>query len=594
MRTIITVSWVSFNHDPYERDKNGQYRLVDSQKTRGPTLEFLFGEGSPLAGKTEKHYVFVRVPQTPDQGLRDKDSTESEVAHELKREIAPFPDAPAVEIIPWHTDATPIDHAALFEFTVKALGNIRLKHPNSPIAVNLSPGTPAAQTVLLLALQARVAGDNVRAYQGTPQSKRLPGQSPLKEVPWDLFDTLSAKPSEIQTLRQRGEKWTLEKARSPKLREVSRLVSEYGGVPFPVLIIGARGTGKTTIARDLRKGFLKWQTPRSSHRPGPKGADGRQMEQEWSFHLNCAEFMGNPDMLRSTLSGYEPNTFTGANKQGKTGLLELAHNDCVFLDEIHWMDVSAQALLLLALQREGSIRRIGGDKSIPVKFRLIAATNRPFEVLRENLNADFLDRITDLVIELPELCDCAEDLDDIWESVLLRAYEELLNLDERRSQTPLDGLLSEFRPHRSQIVSALRSMRLPGNYRDLERLARRLIVAGLAGGRQVSMSGDTIKRELQRLRDAENSIDMPMTGPSSSLIDELPTQARCERFLRDVQATGASFPGDAAIEQWERRLLYAAQAVSGSGTKAAGLIGMHPRTFNLRLKTWNRKGGGAG
>ncbi|MCH3703429.1 hypothetical protein LZB55_09150, partial [Campylobacter lari] len=84
------------------------------------------------------------------------------------------------------------------------------------------PGTPAAQTVLLLALQARVAGDNVRAYQGTPQSKRLPGQSPLKEVPWDLFDTLSAKPSEIQTLRQRGEKWTLEKARSPKLREVSR------------------------------------------------------------------------------------------------------------------------------------------------------------------------------------------------------------------------------------------------------------------------------------------------------------------------------------------------------------------------------------
>ncbi|MCH3698254.1 hypothetical protein, partial [Campylobacter lari] len=57
MRTIITVSWVSFNHDPYERDKNGQYRLVDSQKTRGPTLEFLFGEGSPLAGKTEKHYV---------------------------------------------------------------------------------------------------------------------------------------------------------------------------------------------------------------------------------------------------------------------------------------------------------------------------------------------------------------------------------------------------------------------------------------------------------------------------------------------------------------------------------------------------------
>jgi transcriptional regulator with AAA-type ATPase domain len=71
----------------------------------------------------------------------------------------------------------------------------------------------------------------------------------------------------------------------------------------------------------------------------------------------------------------------------EAGLLEKAADDCVFLDEIHWMDPQAQGLLLVALQRNGSIRRIGGDKSTQSKFRLVAATNQPRNILREKAHS---------------------------------------------------------------------------------------------------------------------------------------------------------------------------------------------------------------
>lgn len=588
MQPMISVSWVSFNHDPYARKKNGAYRESQDGKLRGPTLEFLFGDGSPIAKQVERHYMFARCPTKPDRGQREVDPIEYEVAQALEAEIRRQPNAPEVRIVRWETSATPIDHKALFHFTTKELGEIRRNHPEATIAVNISPGTPAAQTVLLLALQARIAGDNVVAYQSIPEDKREPGQSPLQQVSWDLYWALSRTDDEIKAVRRRGEAWSLETARSPALREVARMVKEFGGVPYPVLIIGARGTGKTSVAQDLRRAFLKWQLGRREQESDPRqNSTNKQKAESWNHHLNCAGFLGNPDIMRSTLFGYVSGAFTGASKDGEAGLLEEAKDDCVFLDEIHWLDPQAQAGLLLAVQRDGTIRRVGAaKKAIPVKFRLIAATNRSFRELREKLNPDFLDRISDLVIELPELRHCTEDLEGIWESVLMRAYEELLALDERRSQTSLDKFLTEFRRHRRLIVNALQSLRLPGNYRDLERLARRLIVAGLVNGREVSVSSEHVQRELHRLREDENTFDEPHAHAGTSLIDELPTKACCERFLREAHAKGTVFPIDSMIDNLEQRLVYAALAVAGSGAKAAELAGMRPRTFTSRLEKW--------
>lgn len=577
MTTTISVSWVSFNNDPYERAKDGSYLEHDGDRSPGPTLELLFNAASPIANQVKRHYVFVRRPRTPATGGRRVHPGEADVAGELITAIQERKGAPEVKIVWWDTDASPTDHRELFLFTARALADIRRENPPAEIVVNISPGTPAAQTVLLIALQARLAGDNVRAFQGTPRDKRRGPNDVVRVVPWNLLAEIAATPTEIDDAGTRPAAWSIDHARAPRLREVAALVNQYGGVPFPVLIIGARGTGKTEVVRRLREGFREWTA---------------QSVTKWEFHLNCAEFRGDANMLRSALFGHVKGAHSQALKD-EAGLLEKAADDCVFLDEIHWMDPQAQGLLLVALQRGGSIRRVGGDRSIPAKFRLVAATNQPRNVLREKLTPDFLDRISDLVIELPELRDCREDLGDIWRSVVRRACEELVQRDPARAigsatgSGRVDDLVAEFQPHHARVERAIGAMRLAGNFRDLEKLARRLLVGGLAKGRFLSLKEELVRSELDRLRSQDGIDAEQAAGPATSLVDELPTLARCEDYLRDVRDAGTVLPGPAAVDEWERRLLVAAHAVGGSGAKAAALLGMNPRTFNAKMEKWD-------
>jgi transcriptional regulator with AAA-type ATPase domain len=576
--TTIGVSWASFNNDPYEREKDGTYRERDGRMTPGPTLEFLFNPASPVAGRVKKHYLLVRRPRNPEPGERRVHPRESDVLNALVAEIKQQKDAPEVKVIWWDTDAPPTDHGELFIFTARALTEIRRENPRADLVVNLSPGTPAAQTVMLVALQVRLAGNNVRAFQGIPPDKRRGPDDVVREVPWDLLAKLAATPTEIDGASTKPAAWSLEHARSPRLREVAALVNQYGGVPFPVLIIGARGTGKTEVAERLRRGF------RESRVQSPS-------ESEWHFKLNCAEFRGDANMLRSALFGHVKGAHSQALKD-EAGLFEKAADDCVFLDEIHWMDPQAQGLLLVALQRNGSFRRLGGEKSIPAKFRLIAATNQPRAALREKLTSDFLDRISDLVIELPELRDCREDLGEIWRSVVRRACEELVLRDPARAisrgagSARVDEMVAEFQPHHARIERAITAMRLAGNFRDLEKLARRLLVGGLARGRFLSLKDELVRVELDRLRKDERSDAEQGAGPATTLMDELPTVARCEDYLREVRDAGTVLPGPATVDEWERRLLVAAHAVGGSGAKAAALLGMNARTFNAKMEKW--------
>ncbi|MDD4915635.1 MAG: hypothetical protein PHW13_11445 [Methylococcales bacterium] len=172
MANKIVVSWVSFNNDPYERERDGSYREYDGQKIPGPTLELLFNEHSPVVGQIKKIYLFVRRPRTPEQGGRSVHPHEDDVAKELIAAIKQRSDTLEVKPVYWDTNASPTDHREIFIFTAEKLIHIRRENEKAEIIVNISPGTPAAQTALLLALQARFAGDEVRAYQGTPIAKR--------------------------------------------------------------------------------------------------------------------------------------------------------------------------------------------------------------------------------------------------------------------------------------------------------------------------------------------------------------------------------------------------------------------------------------
>lgn len=564
----VSVSWVSFNNDPYSRDKDGHYRLVDNQREPGPTLEFLMNEESPVRGQIDKHYLLVRQRRKPEAGERDYHPSEAEVAEALIHEIKTY-DGPDMELVPWNTDEAPTNHQALFRFTAPALAEIRRKNPKAQIVVNLSPGTPAAQTVMLLALQARILGDNVIAYQGIPRRHRRSGQV-MEEVSWNLLGELGRREED----READSAWDIANARTPSLRKAAELVQRYGSVPFPVLIIGNRGSGKTRIAERLRERYLDWKV---------------RSKPDWHHHVNCAEFRGDPTMLRSSLFGYVKGAHSTASKASE-GLLQQADGDCVFLDEIHWMDPQAQGMLLLALQRHGSFRQIGGDTSIKANFRLIAATNKSRSALREVLAPDFLNRISELVIELPDLRDCREDLEDIWKSVVEGACKELAQMDPERAVRRGNDIslakdyVKQFRPHQHTIARALRSMRLDGNYRDLERLARRLLVGGLQTGRLLSIGTEQVHLQLETLRKEELVEDDRGASSPASLHDELPTISRCVTHMRELRDKGATLSGPALVEEWERRLLVAAEKAAGNGTKAAELLGMNPRTFNSKVQ----------
>ncbi len=127
-----------------------------------------------------------------------------------------------------------------------------------------------------------------------------------------------------------------------------------------VLILGESGTGKELYAQAIHN--------HSNRSNGPFVA------------INCAAF--NHSLLESELFGYQEGSFTGANKEGKIGLFEAANTGTIFLDEISEMDFNLQSKLLRTLQ-EGTIRRIGGIKEIPINVRLLTASNKDLEDMIE-------------------------------------------------------------------------------------------------------------------------------------------------------------------------------------------------------------------
>ena len=177
---------------------------------------------------------------------------------------------------------------------------------------------------------------------------------------------------------------------SPGMEEVRRRIARYADMQAPVCIHGETGSGKELVAHAL-------------HAAGPR-ADRPFVA------LNCAALPES--LLESELFGYEEGAFTGARRQGKSGLLELAHGGTLFLDEICSVSPAMQVRLLRVLE-SGELLRVGGDRLITVDMRLVSAANprRMAARLRDgSFRPDFYYRIMGLCIDLPPLRERKEDL----------------------------------------------------------------------------------------------------------------------------------------------------------------------------------------
>lgn len=176
---------------------------------------------------------------------------------------------------------------------------------------------------------------------------------------------------------------------SPAMASVIETAKKYSRTNSNILLIGESGTGKEILAQSIHNASERSLCP--------------------FVAVNCAAI---PDaLLESELFGYVPGAFTGARKNGKAGLFELAHTGTIFLDEIGEVPLPLQAKLLRVLQ-EREIMRVGGDTVIHVDIRIIAATNKNLEqqVKNNQFREDLFYRLDVLRITLPALNQRREDI----------------------------------------------------------------------------------------------------------------------------------------------------------------------------------------
>jgi len=227
--------------------------------------------------------------------------------------------------------------------------------------------------------------------------------------------------------------------RSERMASTVEMAKQYSQTDSNIMVMGETGTGKELFAQSI-------------HNSGPL-ANGPFVA------VNCAALSGS--LLESELFGYAPGAFTGALRSGKTGLFELAHGGTLFLDEITEMDVFLQSKLLRALQT-GEIMKIGDNKIIPVKVRVIAATNRqPMEEVKNGkLRMDLYYRLNVLDLQIPPLRERAGDPEFL--------FSHFLEQRARKHQRSL-------RPPSAQLIDAMNRYSWPGNVRELENFAEKYL-----------------------------------------------------------------------------------------------------------------------
>ncbi|HJZ88188.1 MAG TPA: sigma-54 dependent transcriptional regulator [Polyangia bacterium] len=227
--------------------------------------------------------------------------------------------------------------------------------------------------------------------------------------------------------------------RSEPMKRLFHVIERAAETDATVLVRGESGTGKELVARAIH-----FQGHRSD---GPFVA------------LNCAAL--TPTLLESELFGHEKGAFTGAIRT-KIGKLEQASSGTLFLDEIGEMPQLLQTKLLRALQ-ERSFERVGGNETVRVDIRVIAATNRDLEkaVSEGAFREDLYYRLNVVAIDVPPLRERLEDVPLLAEYFLVSKAEEMSARRKSLSE-PARQALSEYD--------------YPGNVRELENIIERAIV----------------------------------------------------------------------------------------------------------------------
>jgi two-component system nitrogen regulation response regulator GlnG len=321
---------------------------------------------------------------------------------------------------------------------------------------------------------------------------------------------------------------------SPAMQQIFKAVGKVAGTDLTVLLRGESGTGKELIARALHE---------NSRRKGRAFVP-----------VNCAAIPR--ELLESELFGHEKGAFTGA-VTARRGRFEQADGGTVFLDEVGDMDLSLQTKLLRVLQ-ERRIERLGGEGSIPVDVRIVAATNQDLDgaVAARAFREDLFYRLNVVSIHLPPLRDRREDIPALVAHFLAAFAREQKTAAKVFAPETLDLMLR---------------YRWPGNVRELENVIKRAAALTPTSLVLPDQLPDAVRRGA--------STEAEPAGPAEFPVDWMRGEMVRLQETRDGRLH-AHF-----MACMERPLLtMILRRTGGNQIKAAELLGINRNTLRKRLK----------
>ena len=313
---------------------------------------------------------------------------------------------------------------------------------------------------------------------------------------------------------------------SPEMDKLYRILSKVAHSSHPVMILGESGTGKELVARSI-------------HGNGPNA-------QKPFLPVDCGSLV--PTLVESELFGYVKGAFTGANRN-KDGLLVAAENGTVFLDEIGELPLDLQAKLLRALQ-EREVRPVGANHRVPVRARILAATNRDLTSMVEQgrFRKDLYYRLNVVSLKIPPLRERRADIPLLTSHFLERIGREY-------------GKKFELG---DEALRVLAEYDWPGNVRELENALER--ACSFASGNVVQL-GD-LPTQLQDFRMHQRR----MTGALRPSVEPVASAAQ---------------PGVTSLAEMEKQaILDTIRRLKGDKLQAARLLGIGKTTLYRKLKEY--------
>ena len=311
---------------------------------------------------------------------------------------------------------------------------------------------------------------------------------------------------------------------SEPVKRLKTLVDKVAKTEASVLITGENGTGKELVARELYRNSM--------------------LSKEPYIRVNCAAI--SETLMESEFFGHERGAYTGATER-REGRFELADGGTILLDEISEIAPSLQAKLLRVLQ-EWEFERVGGNKTIQVKVRVLATTNRDLteEVEKGNFREDLYYRLNVFPIAVPPLRERGDD-------ILLLANTFLLRHARRHGREEIS--------FSKNCEKAIQFHNWPGNVRELENAVERAVI--------LSDPGKKIEAELLGL----GNLSIPVASKKSI-------------------ATSKKEAGDQAeIESMEvvekRHIAKVLAGCDGNRTHAAEKLGLNVRTLRNKIKQYS-------